>query len=134
MHSLRRALLALLVLAAALMPGQAVFARADMLDKIEVPDSAKQPARSTMMYNPSPLDNRPGAMDPGPMNRMTPPQENRRFCRACGTAFETAEQKFCAECGTKKGEGRLHFCPTCGGKLPEEHGKFCAECGARLGE
>ncbi|MBO4770344.1 MAG: zinc ribbon domain-containing protein [Clostridia bacterium] len=82
-----------------------VFARADMLDKIEIPPAAKEPIRSTMTHIPGKMF-MPIGFKPEP------------------TAPEKKEKK-------EKKEGAA-CCPCCGFELGADHGKFCPECGSML--
>lgn len=95
-----------------------VFARKDMLDKIEVPGSALRAPINTMMYrgpmapigfmNPMGSMNPPGSMGPmtGPANPVEPLQkpqplkEGRAFCPSCGAVLEEPLPRFCPECGS----------------------------------
>ncbi len=103
-----------------------VFAREDMLDKIEVPDSARGTIRSTMTANPVPGTF--GGMGMGMGTTMglgmgmgidtgtTPPGDR------APEPQPPAEPK-------KEGPG---YCPCCGYEVGTDHGKFCPECGSRL--
>ena len=99
-----------------------VFARPDMLDKIEVPEAAKRPAVNTMMYRPQVME------PPMPMTAffgMAPPTPGRAYpahCASCGGKI--------ADFDPKKGG----FCPSCGHALEHPVGNFCTECGVRLSE
>ena len=81
-----------------------VFAREDMLDKIEIPDAAKQPARSVMMCSPGPPMG--GGMGMGMMGPL-----GMQMMRKLSKPYN-----FCANCG-KKLENPLNFCPECGAKI-----------------
>lgn len=80
-----------------------VFARADMLDKIEIPESAKAEPRSTMM-NPD-FSGRQNNGFPGFFNRDTSAENHKKarpsFCPNCGTKVEPKDAKFCSGCGQK---------------------------------
>lgn len=98
-----------------------VFARRDMLDKIEVPEAAKVPARNTMMPPEPPMGASPiptGFMGMGMMAQMptsvdatkvdvapfvpVEPDENDEYvCPECGERYGTVPPKFCPNCGTK---------------------------------
>lgn len=105
-----------------------VFARKDMLDKIEIPSGAKVPARNTMMGGPmigvAGVTNDPGAMTIGMMG-----------LGMIGLANVVNEQNKTA--GTEKTEtgsstGTLpKFCVFCGNKFDSESVKFCPECGSK---
>lgn len=85
-----------------------VFAREDMLDKIEVPSAAKQSPRNVMMYSPYPPQTPMGMMGIGMMHNVTGSDEI-------------------------KPEGkRPVYCANCGCKLPENDSKFCQECGSEI--
>ena len=79
-----------------------VFAREDMLDKIEIPDAAKQPARSVMMCPPGPPMGGIGIGMMGPlgMRMVKKPEKPYNFCANCGKKLETP-LNFCPECGAK---------------------------------
>ncbi len=92
-----------------------VFARKDMLDKIEIPSAALEPIRSTMTFNPgqiSPMFGFAGM-------RMT----------GDGKPTSAPEKPEIKNDPPKKRPG---FCPGCGYELPADHGKFCPECGSLL--
>ncbi|MBO4837806.1 MAG: hypothetical protein J5493_00320 [Lachnospiraceae bacterium] len=92
-----------------------VFVRRDMLDKVRIPDAAKQPMVSTMtcqpqtplpgmIPNPEPLI--PIGTVPKPAEKPAPfplphddPAERARICACCGQIFEQDPPKFCPECG-----------------------------------
>ena len=81
-----------------------VFAREDMLDKIEIPDAAKQPAGSVMMCPPGPPMGGGmgmGMMGPVGMQMVQKLSKPYNFCANCGKQLETP----------------LHFCPECGAKI-----------------
>ena len=91
-----------------------VFARKDMLDKIEIPESAKRPAVNTMMYRgPGMVDT--GMMGFGPLIPFDPPKNtaedvkkdevntaNKTFCKTCGADLTGISSKFCPECGARR--------------------------------
>lgn len=95
-----------------------VFARKDMLDKIEVPGSALRAPINTMMYRepaaPIGFMGPMGSMNPlgsfgpmmGPANpaeplqKPEPPKEGGTFCPACGEGLQEPLPRFCPECGT----------------------------------
>ena len=72
-----------------------VFAREDMLDKIEIPSGARVAPRNTMMY--CPPDSGYREM-PSPLANVAKPA---KFCPECGTAAENDTQKYCCECGSR---------------------------------
>ena len=91
-----------------------VFARRDMLDKITVPEAAKEPIRSTMTYNPTGgsfmgmgmgigmgMGMAPAPDKPGKEVETPDGEKKRRFCPGCGTKYEGEIPNFCPECGTK---------------------------------
>ena len=86
-----------------------VFAREDMLDKIEIPSAALQPARSTMgpaaLHSPTSV----GMMGfLGMQNPQEPKDQPRsedasappKYCPQCGSKLDAPPPKFCPECGT----------------------------------
>ena len=94
-----------------------VFAREDMLDKIEVPGSAKRTPVNTMMKTDG---GRPGGFfglgsffgmgmmpqpdikpDPAAKNGPAVPADGSTFCPVCGVKFGTPIPKFCPECGSR---------------------------------
>lgn len=75
-----------------------VFARADMLDKIEIPPAAREPARSTMIYEPHLF--RPGLMSTEAMMDIQN-QSSALFCQYCGHELPEKNVSFCPECGMK---------------------------------
>lgn len=95
-----------------------VFARKDMLDKIEVPGSALRAPENTMMCRgpaaPIGFMGPMGSMNPlgsfgpmmGPANPVEPLQkpqpskEGGTFCPACGTGLQEPLPRFCPECGS----------------------------------
>lgn len=90
-----------------------VFARADMLDKIKVPEAAKTTPRNTMTMPSMPLYKIQNLM-PGVITSGKP---------GSGTDQDTSSE-------TKKKAPK--FCPSCGYALKDYHGKFCPNCGNRL--
>lgn len=82
-----------------------VFAREEMLDKIEIPDAAKQAPRSVMMC-PPPGPPMGGMMGGGMMGPL-----GMQMVRKISTPYN-----FCANCGAKL-ESPLNFCPECGAKI-----------------
>ena len=93
-----------------------VFAREDMLSKIEIPDGAKAAPRNTMMYHPEPTVDTPlmsGVMGMG-------------MYKAAGGSNPLVTEP-------EKPTGKGHkFCSNCGYKLEDENGKFCPNCGLKL--
>lgn len=92
-----------------------VFARAEMLDKIDIPESAKRAPVNTMMFHPQP-GGMPMGMTMGTMMGMMtgtpaaqPPEPEKKtvafdtddpmICKHCGYRFTTQPGKFCPECG-----------------------------------
>ena len=87
-----------------------VFARKEMLDKIDIPPAATEPMRSTMTCYGNPftyagLTGTPGMMQGGTASAAAPSAGAERkcpaFCPNCGTKTGSETQKFCAECGSK---------------------------------
>ena len=97
-----------------------VFARADMLDKIEVPGSAKRAPVNSMMNNggmtggffgmgmmPQPSVHPIGTPEPEPQPSPYPAakqgptilDDGSTFCPDCGTKLEAPIPKFCWNCG-----------------------------------
>ncbi len=123
-----------------------VFARAEDLDSIEVPESAKAAPRSTMGPAAFRMDTAAGVflgmMNPsfGGMNPAWPAAKQKenpyvdpkpRFCISCGFRIDSETARFCPSCGQKQ-EGRGKYCPDCGHELEREDLKFCTECGGKL--
>lgn len=115
-----------------------VFARKDMLDKIEIPGGAKVPPRNTMMNT---SDNAPGMMgfigmgSPGmaPMMGMA----GMMGMAMAGMMNGKGQDKPFADYKTppmndtsKLADGKAAYCPKCGYKFEETGIKFCPECGA----
>lgn len=77
-----------------------VFARKDMLGKIEIPDAAKEKPRNTMMFEPPKPQ-----IDMMTMHtkepEIKPVQKKKAFCPNCGYKLPEKEARFCPECGTK---------------------------------
>jgi hypothetical protein len=101
-----------------------VFAREDMLDKIEVPGSAKGTIVNTMTHVSAPpmpggpypgLTGFMGMMRPGMMPGANAPQPRPE-------PDKPTEPK-------KEGP---NFCPCCGYEVGPNHRKFCPECGSLL--
>lgn len=84
-----------------------VFAREDMLDKIEVPGGALRPARNTMICEPAmPLmktdeGSMKGFLEMMDMKKVNEARENAEYCSSCGIRLPEEKPKFCPECGTK---------------------------------
>ena len=83
-----------------------VFAREEMLDKIEIPEAAKQAPRSVMMCPPPgpPMGGMMGGGMMGPlgMQMMRKLSKSYNFCTNCGAKLESP-LNFCPECGAKIG-------------------------------
>ena len=129
-----------------------VFAREDMLDKIEVPGAALREPRNTMMHVSAPP--MPGLMtgftgmmgmgqpsdggakpvqEPAPDSKPEAPDApTPRFCPECGYALRGMTAKFCPECGSDLRGPAVNFCPDCGYLLRDLTVKFCPECGRKL--
>lgn len=93
-----------------------VFARAEMIDKIEVPDSARQVPRNTMMYHPTPFPNLTGM--PIGMMRI-PPTETRSEPLEKPAAIDENDPMVCKSCGYRFSEKPGRFCPECGSSMKE---------------
>ncbi len=97
-----------------------VFARENMLDKIEVPQAAKQVPVNVMMnrntHNP----------DMASIGMMGMDQFIQNINKK-----EEVDGNIKNKPVNNAGD-HIKFCPSCGYKLPEERLKFCAECGERL--
>lgn len=87
-----------------------VFARADRIDKIEIPPAAKEPIRNTMIYE-GPL--RP--FSGGPMTDV-PPVKMKEAGKDLPKDPETGYALVCPGCGYQT-DGKTKFCPECGSKL-----------------
>lgn len=73
-----------------------VFAREDMLEKIDIPSDAVSKPRNTMIYPPAPID------FPKVIGMTDAAQvKYSRFCSECGAGIETDTQKFCSKCGSR---------------------------------
>ncbi len=118
-----------------------VFARKDMLDKIEVPGSAKVAPRNTMMYRPD--DTQPEMMgfvglgSPGmaPMMGMAGmigmTMVEAMNANKDGKNKPFGEYKPSPMNDTSKlADGKCAYCPKCGYKFEETGIKFCPECGS----
>ena len=77
-----------------------VFARKDMLDRIEIPSAARLPARCSMRCPPTPFSPAETGFI-GMTVKETPKSANLRFCPECGSAVEKDTNKFCSMCGYK---------------------------------
>lgn len=105
-----------------------VFARKDMLDKIDIPAAAKQPARSTMTAMPmvgvAGVTNAPGAMTMGMMglgmiglaNVVREQEKASAQTKPAADSDSSGLSKFCTFCGYRFDGGTQKFCPECGGK------------------
>lgn len=129
-----------------------VFARADMLDKIEVPGAALREPRNTMMHVSAPP--MPGLMtgftgmmgmgqpsdggakpvqEPAPDSKPEDPDApTPRFCPECGYGLRGMSAKFCPECGSDLSGPATNFCTDCGYLIRDLTVKFCPECGSKL--
>ncbi len=97
-----------------------VFARAGMLDKIDVPASAKRQAVNSMIYNPNPVCVIDEASTP--MTGFMGMQIGINIEQISKTKDDVSVE----EGVTPK------FCPNCGFKLDGKPIKFCPECGWSL--
>lgn len=100
-----------------------VFAREDMIDKIEIPSGAKRPAVSVML--PPTEKFYPGPADPNnlfdTLIKGFPQPDIAPLPKTNETKKETA------------GNAGPGYCPQCAAKLNDTQ-KFCHECGARVRE
>ena len=78
-----------------------VFAREDMLDKIEVPGSATRPAVSTMTHTGGGMPQPDIQPDPNAADGSTVLSDGSTFCPECGTKLEAPIPKFCWNCGRR---------------------------------
>lgn len=98
-----------------------VFARADMLDKITIPEDAKTKPQNIMMMSPNMMSGQPNGLlmnisAPPVMNISAPPVMN------ASAPLNSSTQKI----------SHPKFCPECGHKIETEPAKFCANCGNKL--
>ena len=102
-----------------------VFARREMLDRIEIPAAAKEPMRSTMTFMGTPA----GGSFPGLAGMMM---------TAAGAGEEKTDVTGTPEPGAGEGKDAAtpprtpKFCPECGSRITVAGSKFCPECGSRL--
>ena len=96
-----------------------VFAREDMMDKIEIPPQAKRPAYNTMMYNPNNIFDNNIKPNIGMMNIMDIKTDEP-------AVKDTERQPVYVDADGD------NCCGTCGSKIGAEYGRFCPECGSRL--
>ena len=103
-----------------------VFARRDMLDRIEIPAAAKEPMRSTMTFMGTPA----GGSFAGLAGMM--------MMTAAGAGEEKTDVTGTPEPGAGEGKDAAtpsrtpKFCPECGSRITVAGSKFCSECGSRL--
>lgn len=108
-----------------------VFAREEMLDKIEVPSGAKLPVRNTMQKQPemfvfagmSNMNMTPMLTTMGMMGFMG-------MTGMLGQRQQTSEQKGSEKKEDPKKEEKI--CSHCGHRLAEPFARFCSECGAPI--
>lgn len=103
-----------------------VFARREMLDRIEIPAAAKEPMRSTMTFMGTPA----GGSFAGLAGMM--------MMTAAGAGEEKTDVTGTPEPGAGEGKDAAtpsrtpKFCPECGSRITYAGSKFCSECGSRL--
>jgi hypothetical protein len=103
-----------------------VFARREMLDRIEIPAAAKEPMRSTMTFMGTPASGSFAGL--AGMMMMT----------AAGAGEEKTDVTGTTEPGAGEGKDAAtpsrtpKFCPECGSRITYAVSKFCSECGSRL--
>ena len=100
-----------------------VFAREDMIDKIEIPAGAKRPATSTMLPNDVKFDPMPA--DPNGLINFMGKSFPQPDIALLPKTNETKKEK--------AGNAGPGYCPQCAAKLNDTQ-KFCSECGARVRE
>lgn len=109
-----------------------VFAREDMLDKIEVPGSAKRTPVNTMMHTGGSMTGGLPAMVGFPGMGMMPEPGVLPW----GTSEPAPQPDVPSDLRAKQGPTVLEdgstFCPVCGAKLGPPIPKFCSECGSRI--
>ncbi len=102
-----------------------VFARREMLDRIDIPAAAKEPMRSTMTFMGTPA----GGSFAGLAGMMM---------TAAGAGEEKTDVTGTPEPGAGEGKDAAtpsrtpKFCPECGSRITYAGSKFCSECGSRL--
>jgi hypothetical protein len=98
-----------------------VFARKDMLNKIEIPESAKGGGHSVMTPM---VGGQPFPFNHGPIAMATAPDIFKTIQPAKDNLQESQKQQETAQQGKK-------FCPECGYPI-DGTPKFCSNCGAKL--
>ena len=102
-----------------------VFARREMLDRIEIPAAAKEPMRNTMTFMGTPA----GGSFAGLAGMMM---------TAAGAGEEKTDVTGTPEPGAGEGKDAAtpsrtpKFCPECGSSITYAGSKFWSECGSRL--
>ena len=108
-----------------------VFARREMLDRIEIPAAAKEPMRSTMTFMGTPA----GGSFPGLAGMMMMTAVSGAGEKA-GEGEKTVDAGEAVPDGEEKPAGQPactpKFCPECGSRITYAGSKFCSECGSRL--
>ena len=84
-----------------------VFARKDMIDKIDIPGGAKIRPRNTMICEPM----MPSTAAPIGMNGFMGIMEMQEVIESCKNT------KYCSGCGKRLPDEAVKFCPECGNKL-----------------
>lgn len=103
-----------------------VFARREMLNRIDIPAAAKEPMRSTMTFMGTPA----GGSFAGLAGMM--------MMTAAGAGEEKTDVTGTPEPGAGEGKEAAtpsctpKFCPECGSRITYAGSKFCSECGSRL--
>jgi hypothetical protein len=124
-----------------------VFARANMLDKIEVPGAALREPRNTMIHTSAPLMGFMGmglgmgmgmGQPTAPARPAAPAQtegesgSGPKFCPECGYGLRGLSANFCPECGSDLRGPATNYCTDCGYLIRDLTVKFCPECGRKL--
>ena len=108
-----------------------VFARREMLDRIDIPAAAKEPVRSTMTYMGTPA----GGSFAGLAGMMMMTAVSGAGEKA-GDGEKTVDSGKAVPDGEEKPAGQPartpKFCPECGSRIIYAGSKFCSECGSRL--
>jgi hypothetical protein len=78
-----------------------VFAREDMLGKIDIPPEAKRSVRSTMTRMPEQTAGTDGFISEYPSPEKSREKSGRPFCPCCGFEVGADHGNFCPECGSR---------------------------------